>query len=165
MEFILRSTLILLAVAYCAAADRYVSKTELCLFRGHMQQSDFTYVWLEEKHNQNIVPFFYLHDIGISQFKTVKISLNEGSEKNALLYLYRNDQRADVNVAFVNYDKTAYHFSGGKKSDSDVWRVVGGQRIYIDLGSCAEPEYNWEFAVPSSKATVQGYAERFYDNP
>ncbi|KAK9242035.1 hypothetical protein V1506DRAFT_548746 [Lipomyces tetrasporus] len=163
MEFIFRATLILLALAYCAAADRYISKTELCLYKGHMQQSDFTFVWLEEKHNQNIVPFFYLHDLGISEFKTVKLSLKDGSVKNALLYLYRNNQRENVNVAFVNYDKTAYHFSGGKKPDSEMWRIVGGRQIDIDLGSCAEPEYNWESAVSSTKATVQGYVEQFYD--
>ncbi|KAK9242445.1 hypothetical protein V1506DRAFT_464710 [Lipomyces tetrasporus] len=161
MAFIFRSIVTLLALAYSAAADRYISKPELCLYKGHMQQSDYTNVWLEEKVNQNIVPFYYLHDLGYSQFKTVKVALIDGSEKNALLYLYVNDQTAGKNVAFVNYDKTAYHFPGGRKQDSEMWRIVGGQRIYIDLGSCATPEYNWQYAVSSTKATIQRYVEQY----
>ncbi|KAK9385273.1 hypothetical protein V1515DRAFT_255570 [Lipomyces mesembrius] len=157
MAFIFRTMLILLAVTYSASAYDYTSKTTLCLFKGQPEQSNFTAFWLEEEGTNNIVPFYYMNDLRSSKFNNIKVSLKDGSNGDALIYLYHDREATDENVTFVNYDKTAYHFSGSKVLNSEKWTVVGGTTMLIGFGSCIKPEYRWKFVVNSTHATVAGY--------
>ncbi|KAK9482336.1 hypothetical protein V1527DRAFT_21551 [Lipomyces starkeyi] len=165
MAFVFRTILVLLVLSYSALGGRYVSKTTLCLFKGYQQANDFTFVWLEQKGSQGKMPVHYLHEIGFSHFTTVKAFLNNGSAENALLYLYPNNQKPNEHVAFVNYDKTAYHFTASQELNFENWRVVGGKKVYVYTGSCVEPEYNWQYSVSSTIAPVQGYIERDCNYP
>ncbi|KAK9482178.1 hypothetical protein V1527DRAFT_447786 [Lipomyces starkeyi] len=161
MSYIFRAIFVLLALAYLASADEYVSSVTLCLFKGHPKKSPGESVfWLEEIYNQYNMPFYTMSELGFSEFKSIKVALNDGTKGDALIYLYHNREAATENVAFVNYDKTAYHFSGSEKLDSEKFKLVGGGKMVVDFGSCVTPEYNWEWNVASTTPAVAGHIKR-----
>ncbi|KAJ8100219.1 hypothetical protein POJ06DRAFT_99937 [Lipomyces tetrasporus] len=161
MSYLIRAILIVFAVAFPVSADEYISKTTLCLFKGHPKHSpEESMYWVEQKHNHWKMPFYTMSDLEYSNFKSIKVALKDGSKSDALIYLYDNRQLATQNVSFVNFDKTAYHFSGSEKLDYEQFRIIGGQRMVVDFGSCRKPEYNWEYDVSSTDGTIAGYVFR-----
>ncbi|KAK9482175.1 hypothetical protein V1527DRAFT_455295 [Lipomyces starkeyi] len=165
---ILRAIFVLLALAYSTSADEYVSSTTLCLFKGHPKHSVSENVfWLEEIYNQYPMPFYDMSELGYSELKNVKVTLSNGSKGDALIYLYHNMETESENVTFVNYDKSAYHFSGSEVLDKEKFRVVGGGKMVVEFGSCATPQYHWEYEVASTStpATISGYVRRNKVNP
>ncbi|KAK9481583.1 hypothetical protein V1527DRAFT_455868 [Lipomyces starkeyi] len=118
--------------------------------------------WLEEKGSQCDMPFYTMSELGFSNFKSIKLALNDESKGDALIYLYHNRQAEDENVAFVNFEKTAYHFSGSQELDDEKFKEVGGEKVVIDFGSCVKGEYHWAFQVASTEGTIGGYVKRDY---
>ncbi|KAK9322012.1 hypothetical protein V1517DRAFT_324696 [Lipomyces orientalis] len=161
MSYVLRAILIFLVFAYSTAAEGYVSSTKLCLFKGHHKHAPKdTIFWVEQKGTQHFMPFYTLGDLEFSDFKKIKVALKDGSTGDALLYLYHNRELATQNVTFVNYDKSAYHFTGSEKLGLEKYREVGGGKVVVDFGSCVKPEYNWQYTPASSEATIAGYVKR-----
>ncbi|KAK9384335.1 hypothetical protein V1515DRAFT_611988 [Lipomyces mesembrius] len=161
MSSIFRAIFVVLALAYVAAAGAFVSSTTLCLFKGHAKHSPGeTVFWLEQEYNQYNMPFYTMSELGYSEFKTIDVALNDGTKDSALIYLYHNREATAENVAFVNYDKTAYHFSGSEKLDSEKFKLVGGGKMVVDFGSCVTPEYNWEWNVASTTVAAAGLIKR-----
>ncbi|KAK9312353.1 hypothetical protein V1524DRAFT_439613 [Lipomyces starkeyi] len=165
MSYIFRVSLILMALAYTTSA-KLVSGTTLCLFKGHPKHAPQEVMfWVEEKHNKHNMPFYLLSDLGYSDFKSIKVSLKDGLKGHALLYLYHNREAVDENVAFVEFAKSAYHFSGSEKLDYEKYKEVGGEKVIVDFGSCVKPEYHWDFDVSSTEATVAGHVKKTYNYP
>ncbi|KAK9348127.1 hypothetical protein V1522DRAFT_399156 [Lipomyces starkeyi] len=163
MFYMLRAIFVLLALAYSTSADEYVSSTTLCLFKGHPKHSASENVfWLEEIYNQYQMPFYDMSELGYSELKSVKVALSHGPKGDALIYLYHNIEAESENVTFVNYDKSAYHFSGSEVLDKEKFRVVGGGKMVVEFGSCATPESHWDYEVASTStpATISGYVRR-----
>ncbi|KAK9428166.1 hypothetical protein V1505DRAFT_349714 [Lipomyces doorenjongii] len=161
MPSMFRAIFAVLALAYLASADGYVSSTTLCLFKGHPKKSPGeTVFWLEQEYNQYNMPFYTMSELGFSEFKSIEVALNDGTKDSALIYLYHNREATTENVAFVNYDNTAYHFSGSEKLDSEKFKLVGGGKVVVEFGSCVTPEYNWEWNVASTTVAAAGSIKR-----
>ncbi|KAK9367913.1 hypothetical protein V1509DRAFT_565545 [Lipomyces kononenkoae] len=161
MSYLSRLLVAVLAIASLVSAAPYVSTAKLCLFKGHPANDASEVVfWVEEEYNQYKMPFYKMSDLGYSDFKSIKVALNEGSKAPALIYLYHNREARTENVAFVNYDKTAYHFSGKETLDAEKFKIVGGGKMKILFGSCVKPEENWEWPVKNTTAKVAGHIER-----
>ncbi|KAK9489692.1 hypothetical protein V1508DRAFT_427213 [Lipomyces doorenjongii] len=178
MSYIFRVIFVLLALAYSTSAKK-ISSTTLCLFKGHPKHDPQEVMfWVEQKGNQHNMPFYSLSDLGYSDFKSIKVTLKDGSKGNALVYLYDNREAEDENVAFVKFENTAYHFSGSEALDFELYKEVGGKRVEIvlevevgskkvvvDFGSCAKPEYYWDFDVSTTAGIVAGHVKRGYNYP
>ncbi|KAJ8097227.1 hypothetical protein POJ06DRAFT_228612 [Lipomyces tetrasporus] len=165
MSYVLRAILIFLAFSYSTAAEGYISSTTLCLFKGHPKHSPTdTIFWVEQKGTKHIMPFYTMSELEFSDVKSIKVALKDGSMGDALLYLYHNRELVNQNVTFVNYDKSAYHFSGSEKLDLEKYREVGGGKVIVDFGSCVKPEYNWEYTPSRTEATIAGYVKRLQRN-
>ncbi|KAK9375618.1 uncharacterized protein V1513DRAFT_398317 [Lipomyces chichibuensis] len=163
--YIFRAILILMALAYTTSATK-ASGTKLCLFKGHLKHDPQEVMfWVEESGNKHKMPFYLFSGLGYSDFKSINVSLKDGQNGHALLYLYHNKETVDENVAFVEYAKSAYHFSGSEKLDYEKFKVVGGAKVVIDFGSCVKPEYHWDYDVPSTEATVAGHVKRSNNYP
>ncbi|KAK9235724.1 hypothetical protein V1525DRAFT_421087 [Lipomyces kononenkoae] len=161
MSFIVRFLVLALALACWVSAEPGVSTTTLCLFKGHPHKSPEEVVfWVEEEYNQYDMQFYKMSDLGFSDFNEIELTLNDGTQAPALIYLYHNIEAATENVAFVNYDKTAYHFSGSEQLAKEKFKVVGGKKMVVDFGSCATPEESWVWPVKSSTATAAGWVAR-----
>ncbi|KAK9235731.1 hypothetical protein V1525DRAFT_254012 [Lipomyces kononenkoae] len=166
MSYVFRFLVVVLAIACWASADPYVSSTKLCLFKGHPANKHKELVfWVEEKYNQYTMPFYKMSELGYSDFKQIKVALNEGSKAPALIYLYHNREADKENVAFVNYDKTAYHFSGSERLDEEKFKIVDGEKMKVIFGSCEHPEENWEYHVKNTTATIAGHVARPFLTP
>ncbi|KAK9362906.1 hypothetical protein V1504DRAFT_268223 [Lipomyces starkeyi] len=85
----------------------------------------------KRRATKNHMPFYSLSDLGYSDFKSIKVALKDGLKGSALLYLYDNREEEDENVAFVKFEKTAYHFSGSESLDFELCREVGGVEVEI----------------------------------
>ncbi|KAK9385894.1 hypothetical protein V1515DRAFT_539067 [Lipomyces mesembrius] len=165
MSYIFRAILILMALAYTTSA-KLVSDTTLCLFKGHPKNApEEVMFWVEQRGNQHNMPFYFLGELGYSDFKSIKVSLKDGLKGHALLYLYDNREAIDENVAFVEFGKSAYHFSGSEKLDYELYKEVNGEKVVVDFGSCVKPEYHWDYDVSSTEATVAGHVKRGYNYP
>ncbi|KAK9365657.1 hypothetical protein V1509DRAFT_632406 [Lipomyces kononenkoae] len=161
MSYIIRFLVVVLAIACWVSAHRYVCETELCLFKGHPKSNPKEIVfWLEEKSNQFPIPFYKMSDLSFSDFKDIQVALKNTTLAPALIYLYHNREAETENVAFVNYDKTAYHFSGSEKLDRLKFRSVLGKKMEVDFGSCVKPEESWEWPVKSTTADFAGFVIR-----
>ncbi|KAK9326905.1 hypothetical protein V1520DRAFT_350232 [Lipomyces starkeyi] len=177
MSYIFRAIFILLALAVFTSAKKFLSSTTLCLFKGHPKYDPQEIMfWVEEKGNKNHMPFYSLSDLGYSDFKSIKVALKDGLKGNALLYLYDNREAEDENVAFVKFEKTAYHFSGSESLDFELYREVGGakveialevggEKVVVDFGSCVKPEYHWNYDVSSTEAIITGDVKRANNYP
>ncbi|KAK9371626.1 uncharacterized protein V1513DRAFT_332997 [Lipomyces chichibuensis] len=162
MSYIFRAVFILLALV-CSTSAEFVSHASLCLFKGHLKYSPTEIIyWLEEKGSQCDMPFYTMSELGLSNFKSIKLALNDESKGDALIYLYHNRQGEDQNVAFVNFEKTAYHFSGSEELAFEKFKKVGGEKVVVDFGSCVKGEYRWDFQVASTEGTIGGYVKRDY---
>ncbi|KAK9489178.1 hypothetical protein V1508DRAFT_446110 [Lipomyces doorenjongii] len=162
MSYTFRAIFILLAFVWSTSAE-FICPATLCFFKGHLKYSPTeTLYWLEEKGSQCDMPFYTMNELGFSNFKSIKLALNDESKGDALLYLYHNRQAEDENVAFVNFEKTAYHFSGSDELEDEKFRVVGGEKVVVDFGSCVKGEYHWEFQVARTEGTIGGYVQRDY---
>ncbi|KAK9385698.1 hypothetical protein V1515DRAFT_606958, partial [Lipomyces mesembrius] len=166
MLHIFRVLFVVLTLAYSTTARKVVSSTTLCLFKGHPKYDPQEIMfWLEEKGNQNHMPYYSFGDLGYSDFKSIKVALKDGGKGNALLYLYDNREAEDENVAFVKFDKTAYHFSGSEILDFELYKEVGGEKVVVEFGSCVKGKYHWDYEVSTSEATSPGKLKKTYNYP
>ncbi|KAK9233697.1 hypothetical protein V1525DRAFT_415698 [Lipomyces kononenkoae] len=98
-----------------------------------------------------------MKDLGFSKFNDIQVSLNNATLAPALIYLYHNREDQTENVAFVNYDETAYHFSGSEKLDERKFDNIVGGKMVVDFGSCVKPEESWVWPVKSTSQFFEGF--------